>query len=257
MLIWNRNFMKIRKVARRVLLKLGGNALGPDGRGLDGMDMATMGYLAGEIASIVAKTELVIVPGGGNWFRGADLVRKLGLDPRRADYSGMLATVINAGILEDLLSRTCHGREIVVASRLHIPDFAEPFLPKKMSAHLDKGRIVILAGGTGQPRVSTDSAAVEMGLALGVEVIIKATKVDGVFKDDPAKNPAAEHIPTLTHEEFVSRNFRQLFDRAAVLSSGENGLPIRIIRFATPGNLERAVLGDDVGTIIETPPVAK
>ncbi|TAK57927.1 UMP kinase [Patescibacteria group bacterium] len=249
--------MEKTKAVKRGLLKLGGAAFGPDGKGLEGMDSATIAHLVNEIASVAAKTELVIVPGGGNWFRGADLVKKLKMDPRRSDYSGMLATVVNAGILEDLLSRACHGREIVVASRLHIPDFAEPFLPKKINAHLENGKIVILAGGTGQPRVSTDSAAVESGLALGVDIIIKATKVDGVFTSDPGKDPAAKHIPQLTHEEFVARKLRQLFDRAAVLSAGENGLPIRVIKFATPGNLERAVRGEDVGSLIYTPPVTK
>lgn len=249
--------MKNPKVVKRFLLKLGGSAIGPDGKGLEGITLEALQYLANEILSVVAKAELIIVPGGGNWFRGADLVKKTGMNPRKADYAGMLATVLNAGIIEELLMKSCHGREVVVASRLELPDFAEPYRPKKINAHLEKGRIVILAGGTGQPRVSTDSAAVEMGLALGVDLIVKATKFDGVFTSDPAIDPLAERIPALTHEDFVAKKLRQLFDRPAALSAGENGLPIRIIKFSTPGNLLKAVIGEGVGSLIYTPPVAK
>jgi uridylate kinase len=232
----------------RVLLKLSGEALGdPEtGHGID--PGATLG-IAVQLARVSALgVELAIVVGGGNILRGAQF-SELGAQRASADYMGMLGTVINALALSDALEK--HGVETRVLSALEISKVAEPFVRRRAISHLAKGRVVILAAGTGNPFLTTDTAAALRARELGCEVLLKATKVDGVYTTDPKRDPKATRFPTLRHREVLERGLA-VMDAAAISLCMESGLPVIVFDLFEEGNIERVVRGEALGTTIRS-----
>jgi len=226
-----------------VLLKLSGEVLaGEQGHGIDAPALAR---LAGEIAEGVRdQTELGIVIGGGNIIRGTAASAD-GVDRAAADSMGMLATVINAIALQDSLER--HGMTTRVLSAIEMRALAEPYIRRRAVRHLEKGRVVILAAGTGHPYFTTDTAAVLRAVEIGADVLLKATKVDGVFSEDPVRNPAAIRYDSLSYPEAIDRRL-QVMDMTAFTMGMDNRLPIVVFNVTVPGNLARALRGETVGT---------
>lgn len=228
------------------MLKLSGEAFAdPDvGYGIDGL---TVVRVAEEIAEAVAAgTEIAIVVGGGNIFRGVSSAAK-GMDPATADYMGMLATVINALALRDALEKA--GVDTRVQSAINMQELAEPYIRLRAMRHLEKGRVVIFAAGTGNPFFSTDTAAALRAIELDASVVLKASKVDGIYDADPATNPDANRISELSYMDFISRELR-VMDTTAVTMCKEHGVPIVVFDMTLPGNILAAVRGDDIGTVV-------
>jgi uridylate kinase len=233
---------------RRVLLKLSGEALMGDRE--YGLDPATVTRIAREVVGLQAEgVELAIVVGGGNIYRGLAAAAE-GMDRATADYAGMLATVLNALALQDALERL--GADTRVQTALSVSEVAEPYIRRRAMRHLEKGRIVIFAAGTGNPFFTTDTAAALRALEIGAQAILMAKNgVEGVYDGDPRHDPDARFLPRLTHLEAIERGLR-VMDTTAVSLCMENGLPIHVFELAE-GNIQRVVRGEDVGTIIETP----
>jgi len=230
---------------RRVLLKLSGEAFCSAGG--QGFDSCEVEFLAREAATVDALgVELAIVIGGGNIVRGAAL-SKMGVDRATADYMGMLATVVNGLALQDALEKS--GFQTRLLSAIEMPKVAEPYVRRRALRHLEKGRIVILAGGTGNPFFTTDTAAALRAAELGVEVILKATQVDGVYSDDPRVNRDAVRYDRLSYIDVINQKLR-VMDATAVTLCWENGLPIVVFKFKEAGNIARVVGGEDIGTLI-------
>lgn len=231
---------------RRVLLKLSGEAFADPAIGY-GIDSLTVNRVAAEIAEAVYRgTETAIVVGGGNIFRGVSQAAK-GMDPASADYMGMLATVINALALRDALEKA--GVDTRVQSAITMQELAEPYIRLRAMRHLEKGRVVIFAAGTGNPFFSTDTAAALRAIELDAEVLLKASKVDGIYDADPAVDPDANRIGELTYMDFISRELR-VMDTTAVTMCKEHGVPIVVFDMTQPGNILAAVHGDDIGTVV-------
>ena len=228
---------------RRVLLKISGEAL--VGEQSFGIDVKVAHSVAEEIKHVHnLGVELAVVVGGGNIFRG--LSKSAGsMDRSSADYIGMLATVMNAVVLQDALERT--GIQTRVLSAIDIPQMAEPFIRRRAIRHLEKGRIVIFAAGTGNPFFSTDSAAALRALEIKAEVILKATKVDGVYSADPMKDPTATRFDCITYLEVLEKQLK-VMDASAISLCMENNLPIVVFNMRTPGNIARVVTNDGIGT---------
>ncbi len=228
---------------RRVLLKLSGEVLaGNQGHGLD---THALDRLSGEIQDgAKSGTELGIVIGGGNIIRGT-AASSDGMDRATADSMGMLATVINALALQDSLERC--GLSTRVLSAIEMRALAEPYIRRRAVRHLEKGRIVILAAGTGHPYFTTDTAAVLRAVEIQADVLLKGTKVDGVFSEDPVRNPAAVRYDSLSYPEAIDRRL-QIMDMTAFTMGMDNRLPIVVFNVTVPGNLARALRGDPVGT---------
>jgi len=228
---------------RRVLLKLSGEVLaGDQGHGLDAVALKR---LSGEIQDGVRDgTELGIVIGGGNIIRGTAATAE-GLERAAADSMGMLATVINALALQDALER--RGLTTRVLSAIEMRALAEPYIRRRAVRHLEKGRVVLLAAGTGHPYFTTDTAAVLRAVEIGADVLLKGTKVDGVFSEDPLRNPAAVRYDSLSYPEAIDRRL-QVMDMTAFTMGMDNRLPIVVFNVTVPGNLARALRGDPVGT---------
>jgi len=228
---------------RRVLLKLSGEVLaGDQGHGLDAVALKR---LSGEIQDGVRDgTELGIVIGGGNIIRGTAATAE-GLERAAADSMGMLATVINALALQDALER--RGLTTRVLSAIEMRALAEPYIRRRAVRHLEKGRVVLLAAGTGHPYFTTDTAAVLRAVEIGADVLLKGTKVDGVFSEDPVRNPAAVRYDSLSYPEAIDRRL-QVMDMTAFTMGMDNRLPIVVFNVTVPGNLARALRGDPVGT---------
>jgi len=228
---------------RRVLLKLSGEVLaGDQGHGLDAVALKR---LSGEIQDGVRDgTELGIVIGGGNIIRGTAATAE-GLERAAADSMGMLATVINALALQDALER--RGLTTRVLSAIEMRALAEPYIRRRAVRHLEKGRVVLLAAGTGHPYFTTDTAAVLRAVEIGADVLLKGTKVDGVFSEDPVRNPAAVRYDSLSYLEAIDRRL-QVMDMTAFTMGMDNRLPIVVFNVTVPGNLARALRGDPVGT---------
>ena len=227
----------------RVLLKLSGEALGRAG------EAAVDPQLATELAEQVRQVhelgaEIAIVIGGGNILRGA-LFSEAGTNRATADQMGMLATVINALALSDALERL--GLETRVQSAVAMPSVAEPFIRRRAIRHLEKGRVVLFAGGTGNPYFTTDTAAALRATEIGADVLLKATKVDGVYDKDPAKHVDAERFDHLTYKDVLERDLK-VMDATAITLCRENGLPICVCNLFEDGNLARFVRGDSIGT---------
>jgi uridylate kinase len=233
----------------RVLLKLSGEALGDPETG-HGIDPEAVRTVARQVARVVAAgASLAIVCGGGNILRGAEFSR-LGAHRASADYMGMLATIINGLALSDALEQ--QELETRVLTALEIRQVAEPFVRRRALAHMDKGRVVILAGGTGNPFFTTDTAAALRATELGCEVLLKGTKVDGVYTADPKKDPTATLLPELSYME-VLNNGLGVMDGTAVTLCMENRLPVVVFNMFEDGNLERVVRGETLGTRIGSP----
>ena len=233
---------------QRVLLKLSGEALMGDQS--FGISPSVVSRIADELASAVeAGVELGIVIGGGNIFRGV-AGSKLGMDRVSADHIGMLATVMNSLALQDfLLSR---GIETRVLSAVEIKGVCEPCIRKRALKHLEKGRIVIFASGTGNPFFTTDTAAALRALEIGAQCLFKATKVDGIYDRDPALHEDATRFQRLTYHEVIERDLR-VMDHAAISLALDAGLPVFVFNMTTPGNIMRALEGDeDIGSLVTT-----
>ncbi|MCL4079587.1 UMP kinase [Coriobacteriia bacterium Es71-Z0120] len=229
----------------RVLLKLSGEALMGDGS--YGIDPAVLESLAAQIKPLnEAGVQIAIVVGGGNIFRGLAASAK-GMDRAQADYMGMLATVMNALALQDALER--HGVFTRVMSAIEMQAVAEPYIRRRAIRHLEKGRVVIFAAGTGNPYFTTDTTAALRALEIGAECIMKATKVDGVYDDDPVTNPNAVKFDELEYIEVLNRGLR-VMDNTAISLCMDNELPIVVFDVKRPGNIERAINGERVGTLV-------
>lgn len=229
----------------RVLLKLSGEALaGEQGFGIA---PAVIDRLTDELREVHALgVALGVVIGGGNIVRGTSASAE-GMDRVSADYMGMLATIINALAVQDALERKQVSTRVLTAIRME--QLAEPYIRRRALRHLEKGRVVIFAGGTGNPYFSTDTAAVLRGMEMEAEVIIKATKVEGVYTSDPAKDPAAEFIPQITLLDALTRQLN-VMDAAAISLCRENRLPIIVMNMQTPGAIRRVVRGERLGTLV-------
>ena len=233
---------------KRILLKLSGEAL--MGAQSYGVDVRVARSVAEEIKSVVALgVEVAIVVGGGNIFRGVS--ESAGdMDRAAADYIGMLATVMNAVVMQDALEKTdVHTR---VLSAINIPQVAEPFIRRRAVRHLEKGRVVILAAGTGNPYFTTDSAAALRALEIKADVILKATKVEGVYSADPVKDPTATRYDCITYREVLEKQLK-VMDASAISLCMDNDLPIIVFNMRTSGNIMRVIMGDEgVGTRVCT-----
>lgn len=235
-----------KPIYKRVLLKLSGEAL--QGDNLYGIDSSKLSRITNEIISIIKLgVETAIVIGGGNLVRGADLCAT-GLDRVTADQMGMLATMINGLALRDALERK--KIPVVLMSALPIPSIANACDRALAEEMLRAGKVIIFSAGTGNPLVTTDSAAALRGIETNVDIILKATKVDGVFTEDPIKNPQAERFLRLTYDQVIEKRLR-VMDLTAILLCQEHGIPLRVFNMNRPGDLQRVVLGDEVGTYIQ------
>ncbi len=230
---------------QRVLLKVSGEALAGD-QGF-GIDPVAVDEITDEIRGVVEMgVSLGIVIGGGNILRGA-LASQKGMDRVQADYMGMLSTVLNALGVQDLLEHK--GVETRVMTAIRMEQIAEPYIRRRALRHIDKGRVVIFAGGTGNPYFSTDTAAVLRAIEMEADVVIKATKVSGVYTADPATDPEAEFIPTISFQEVVARELA-VMDTAAVALCKENALPIIVLNLGDEGAVANAIRGERIGTLV-------
>ncbi len=230
----------------RVLLKVSGEALmGEEGYGID---PSVVARLAEEIARVTARgIQVAIVVGGGNIWRGLAASAR-GMDRATADYMGMLATIINALALQDALERQGVPTRVQTAIEMH--QVAEPYIRRRAIRHMEKGRIVILAGGTGNPYFTTDTAAALRAVELNCDVLLMGKyRVDGVYDDDPRRNPRAQKYRVISHQEALERNLR-VMDQSALALCRENDLPVIVFDLLTPGNIEKAALGHEVGTLV-------
>ena len=230
---------------KRILLKLSGEAL--MGGGDYGIDPEIIGRIADEILAVrKAGTEVGVVIGGGNIFRGAGLA-EAGMDRVTGDQMGMLATVMNALAMQDALEK--RGGFARVMSALQIHDVCEDFIRRRAVRHLEKGRIVLFAGGTGNPFFTTDSAAALRAVEVGANLLLKATKVDGVYSADPNKKKNAKRFEHVSYEEVIARNLK-VMDTAAIALCRDHHLPLRIYDMARAGNLKRILNGENIGTLV-------
>jgi len=230
---------------QRVLLKISGESLAGDQK--FGISPPVVDRLTDEVKRVHDMgVSLGLVIGGGNIVRGT-LASQQGMDRVNADYMGMLATVINALALQDWLERK--GVETRVLTAIRMEQLAEPYIRRRAQRHLDKGRVVIFAGGTGNPYFSTDSAAVLRGIEMEADVIIKATKVDGVYTADPAKDPTAQFIPKISFLDALSRELG-VMDAAALSLCKENGTPVVVLNIDAPDAVARVVRGERIGTLV-------
>ena len=230
---------------QRVLLKLSGEAFA--GGGSMGVDPRTVEAIARQIADVVRTgVQVTVVVGGGNYFRGAELTEQ-GLDRSRADYMGMLGTVINCLALQDFLEK--QGVETRVQTAIAMGQVAEPYVPRRAIRHLEKGRVVIFGAGLGVPFFSTDTCAAQRALEVGAQAVLMAKQVDGVYDDDPRKNPDAVKFDSLTYGEVLERRLK-VADATAISLCMDNRLPIVVFDLMTEGNIARAVRGEKIGTLV-------
>ena len=241
---------------RRVLLKLSGEAL--LGNSSNGIDNEVIETYAAEVKQVVdAGVEVAIVIGGGNIFRGVSKAAQH-MTRSHADYMGMLATMINAMALQDGLEQT--GLQTRLISAIEMKEIAEPFIPRRAIRHLEKGRVVIFGSGTGNPYFTTDTAASLRAAEIGAEVILKGTRVNGVYTADPEKDPAAQRYTAISGADVLAQNLK-VMDLTAITLCKESGIPIVVFDMNAPGNLLRVVQGETIGTTVhwrdEAPTVAE
>jgi uridylate kinase len=237
--------MEPKPAYKRVLLKLSGEAL--MGEDAYGINRATLERIVAEVAEVVGMgVELGIVIGGGNIFRGVAL-GAAGMDRATADYMGMLATVMNALALQDAMRRI--GLASRVQSALNIEQVAEPYIRGKAMRYLEEGKVVIFGAGTGNPFFTTDTAAALRGMEMNVDIVLKATKVDGVYTDDPNTKPDAMRYKRLTFDEAIVKNLK-VMDATALTLCRDQKLPVSVFSIVKPGALKRVVLGEDEGTLV-------
>jgi uridylate kinase len=230
---------------KRILLKLSGEALMGDGK--YGISPKTLQQIAQEVREVVEMgVEIGIVIGGGNIFRGVSASAE-GMDRASADYMGMLATVINALSLQDSLEKL--GVYTRVQSAIEMQQLAEPYIRRRAMRHLEKGRVVIFAAGTGNPYFTTDTAASLRAMEIHAEVILKATKVDGIYSADPLKDPTATRYKTLSYLDVLKKDLK-VMDSTAISLCKDNDLPIIVFDLGQRGNIIRVVSGEDVGTLV-------
>ena len=229
----------------RVLLKLSGEALG--GERDYGIDLEVVRTIAAQIKRVHEMgVQIALVVGGGNIFRGLAASNQ-GFDRATGDYMGMLATVINALALQDALERT--GIPARTMTAIQMPQVAEPYIRRRAVRHLEKGRVVILAAGTGNPYFTTDTTAALRAVEIEADVILKATRVDGVYTADPKRDPKAVMLPRLDYLEVLNRGI-EVMDNTALTLCMDNNVPIVVFNLLTPGNIERVVLGEEIGTLV-------
>jgi uridylate kinase len=231
---------------KRVLLKLSGEALaGEQGYGIDPLTITT---IANEVKEVVAcGVQLSLVIGGGNIFRGLAASSK-GMDRASADYMGMLATMINALAMQDALEQI--GVDTRVQSAIAMQEVAEPYIRRRAIRHLEKGRVVIFGAGTGNPYFTTDTAASLRAMEVGADVILKGTKVDGVYSADPKKDPNATRFTELTYIDVLKKSL-QVMDATAISLCMDNSLPIIVFDVTIDGNVKKVVFGESIGTIVK------
>jgi uridylate kinase len=236
---------------RRVVLKLSGEVFGG---GKLGVDPNVVQAIARQIADVVRHgVQVAIVVGGGNYFRGAELSER-GMDRARADYMGMLGTVMNCLALQDFLEK--QGIETRVQTAITMGQVAEPYIPRRAIRHLEKGRVVIFGAGSGMPYFSTDTVAAQRALEIGAQVVLMAKNgVDGVFDDDPKVNPAAVKFDDISHAEVLAKGLK-VADATAISLCMDNALPLVVFDLLVEGNIGRAVRGERIGTLVTTGPNA-
>jgi len=228
----------------RVLLKLSGQVFGG---GRLGVDPHVVHAIARQIADVVRDgVQVAVVVGGGNFFRGAELSQG-GMERSRADYMGMLGTVMNCLALQDFLEK--QGVETRVQTAIAMGQVAEPYIPRRAIRHLEKGRVVIFGAGAGMPYFSTDTVAAQRALEVGCQVVLKATQVDGVYDSDPKLNPDAVKFDRLGYAEVLARGLR-VADATAISLCMDNRLPMVVFDLLTEGNIARAVRGEKIGTLV-------
>lgn len=233
-------------IYKRILIKFSGEAMGkPQGFGIDPEQAAVIASTVKEIHEMGVQVALVI--GAGNLWRG-NIGVEFGMDQSTADYMGMIGTVMNGLALQDALER--QGVATRVQTAIEMNKVAEPYIRLRAIRHMEKGRVVIMCGGTGNPYFTTDTAAALRGAEIKAEVIIKATKVDGVYREDPKHNPTAERFDHLTYQDALNYRIR-VMDLTAITLCMENTLPLLVLNFWEEGALRRAVLGEKVGTVID------
>ncbi|NRD25566.1 UMP kinase [Frigoribacterium sp. VKM Ac-2836] len=229
---------------RRVLLKLSGEAFGG---GQLGVNPDVVGAIAREIADAATDVEIAIVVGGGNFFRGAELSQR-GMDRGRADYMGMLGTVMNALALQDFLEQA--GAATRVQSAIAMTQVAEPYIPRRAERHLEKGRVVIFGAGAGLPYFSTDTVSAQRALEIGAtEVLVAKNGVDGVYSADPRHDPSAVKLDRLTYQEALMQGLK-VVDSTAFSLCMDNGMPMHVFGMEGEGNIARAIRGERIGTIV-------
>ena len=232
-------------VWRRVLLKLSGEAFA--GGEVLGIDPGTVAFMARQVAAALGTgVQVGVVVGGGNMFRGAVLSAR-GMDRSRADYMGMLGTVINCLALQDFLEKV--GVETRVQTAITMGQVAEPYVPRRAIRHLEKGRVVIFGAGLGAPFFSTDTTAAQRALEINAQAVLKATQVDGVYDDDPRRNPDAVKFDRLDYAEVLARGLK-VMDTTAISLCMDNRLPIVVFDLLGEGNIVRAVRGEKIGTLV-------
>ncbi|MBC2681767.1 UMP kinase [Corynebacterium sp. 4HC-13] len=235
-----------RTAFKRVMLKLGGEMFGG---GKVGVDPDVVQNVARQIAEVSkAGTEVAVVIGGGNFFRGAELQQR-GLDRSRSDYMGMLGTVMNCLALQDFLEQ--EGVDCRVQTAIQMTQVAEPYLPLRADRHLEKGRVVIFGAGMGMPYFSTDTTAAQRALEIGCDVLLMAKAVDGVYSDDPRTNPKAELYTEITPREVIEKGLK-VADSTAFSLCMDNNMPILVFNLLTDGNIARAVNGERIGTLVQS-----
>jgi uridylate kinase len=229
---------------QRILLKMSGEALGPHGFGIDA---ETVRRIAGEVKRVHdLGTEIAVVVGGGNMWRGADAAAT-GIDRATADYVGMLATVMNALVMQDAMEKL----ELVtrVQTAIEMPPVAEPFIRRRAVRHLEKGRVVILAAGSGNPFFTTDTAAALRAVELNAQVLLKATQVDGIYDDDPKRNPNAHKFEELSYMRALNMGLK-VMDSTAISLCKDNHMPIIVFNLHQKGALESIMRGEKCGTLV-------
>lgn len=235
-----------RTAYKRVMLKLGGEMFGG---GQVGIDPDVVENVARQIAEIARSgTEVAVVIGGGNFFRGAELSQR-GMDRARSDYMGMLGTVMNCLALQDFLGQL--DVDCRVQTSINMAQVAEPYLPLRAVRHLEKGRVVIFGAGMGMPYFSTDTTAAQRALEIGCEVLFLAKGVDGVYSDDPRSDPDAELYDEITPREVIERGLK-VADATAFSLCMDNNMPILVFNLLTEGNIARAVNGERIGTLVQS-----
>jgi len=234
----------------RVLLKISGESFSQPGE--TGIDADELRLIAGQIADAASgETEIAVVVGGGNMIRGANLARRLDIDQATADYMGMLGTVMNGMALKEAIEAS--DREARLLSAINMPAIAEAFIRKRALRHLSKHRVVILAAGTGNPYFTTDTCAALRAIELNCDILLKATKVDGVYTADPATHPTATRYDRLSFKEAVDQRLG-VMDLTALSMCMEHELPVRVFDFKEHGNIKKVINGADIGTMVDVSP---
>ena len=233
---------------KRVLLKLSGESFcGPGEFGIDGSALKSLAQRIAEICKL--GPQVAVVVGAGNFIRGENFSRTSHIPRNTADYMGMLATIINACALQETLEKS--GQPTRVLSAIEVAAMCEPFIRRRAIRHFELGRVAILAGGTGNPFFTTDTCAALRAAELDVDILIKATKVDGVYSDDPENNPDAELFEELSYDDVLKKNLK-VIDHSAITLCRDNNIPIIVLNIFKKGNIAKAICGEQVGTLIRS-----